>query len=142
MAASPTIERIELSLFEADIPDMSADPSGFGIHYTPGQSPPQLRLAIKVFGDTGVVGEYVPGRGRAKIIHAAAAALGKAVIHGVLQQLGEHDRQRRCGVRRDPATITRHDEPHGTIGRLEALLGEAQQRSDDLDERDVLAWLA
>ena len=75
MAASPIIERIELSLFEVDIPDMSADPSGFGIHYTPDQSPPQLRLAIKVFGDTGVVGEYVPGRGRAKIIHAAAAAL-------------------------------------------------------------------
>ena len=80
MPASPIIERIELSLFEVDIPDMSADPSGFGIHYTPGQSPPQLRLAIKVYGDTGVVGEYVPGRGRARIIHAAAAALGQKLI--------------------------------------------------------------
>ncbi len=80
MSHSSKIERIELTLFDVDIPDMSADPSGFGIHYTPGKSEPQLRLAIKVFGDTGVIGEYVPGRRRARIIHAAAAALGQKLI--------------------------------------------------------------
>lgn len=80
MADSPKIERIELTLFDVVIPDMTADPSGFGIAYTPGQSAPQLRLAVRVFGDSGVVGEYVPGRGRARVICAASAALGQKLI--------------------------------------------------------------
>ncbi len=59
---------------------MVADPAGFGISYAPGESGKQLRLAVRVFGDTGVVGEYVPGRGRARVIHAASAALAQTLI--------------------------------------------------------------
>jgi hypothetical protein len=77
MADTPNIERIELTLFDVRIENMSADPSGFGISYTPGQSNIQTRLAIRIYGDTGVVGEYVPGRGRARVIQSASAALGQ-----------------------------------------------------------------
>lgn len=80
MADTPNIERIELTLFDVKIENMSADPSGFGISYTPGQSSIQTRLAIRIYGDTGVVGEYVPGRGRARVIQSASAALGQMLI--------------------------------------------------------------
>ena len=80
MADAPVIERIELTMFEITVEDMSADPSGFGISYTPGHSGPQIRFAMRIFSDTGVVGEYVPGRGRAKIISVACAALGQTLI--------------------------------------------------------------
>ena len=90
MANSPLIERIELTLFEVTIPDMSADPSGFGIAYTPGTSTPQQRLAVKVFGDTGVIGEYVPGRGRARVVQSAAAALGARLIGQPALQREKH----------------------------------------------------
>lgn len=80
MADTPKIERIELTLFDVKIDDMSADPSGFGISYTPGHSSIQTRLAIRIYGDTGVVGEYVPGRGRARVIQSASAALGQMMI--------------------------------------------------------------
>jgi hypothetical protein len=45
MTEAPLIERIELSLFEITVENMQADPSGFGISYTPGQNGKQLRLA-------------------------------------------------------------------------------------------------
>ena len=80
MADTPKIERIELTLFEVEIPNMSADPSGFGISYTPGTTTKQQRFAIRIFGDTGVMGEYVPGRGRARIIMSAVAQLGQMLI--------------------------------------------------------------
>lgn len=80
MPDKPVIERIELTLFDVVIEDMGADPSGFGIAWTPGTSRPQTRFAIKVFSDTGVVGEYVPGRGRAKVIVAAVEALGRMLL--------------------------------------------------------------
>ena len=71
------------------------------------------------------------------------AALGEPVVDGVLQQLGEHDRQRRgdaCAGIRPPSPG--HREPHRPVRRLQTLLGEAQQRPHDLDERDVVAGLA
>jgi L-alanine-DL-glutamate epimerase-like enolase superfamily enzyme len=80
MTETPLIERIELSLFEITVENMQADPSGFGISYAPGQNGKQLRLAMRIFGDTGVVGEYVPGRGRARVIQSACAALGQMLI--------------------------------------------------------------
>jgi L-alanine-DL-glutamate epimerase-like enolase superfamily enzyme len=80
MPTAPTIDRIELTLFEVEIPNMSADPSGFGISYTPGTATKQQRFAMRIFGDTGVVGEYVPGRGRARVIMSACQALGQMLI--------------------------------------------------------------
>ena len=73
---------------------------------------------------------------------AAPPALGEAVIDGVLQQLGEHDRQRR-GVRagiRPPSPDT--ENRTGRSGDCRPFLGEPQQRPHDLDEGDVLARLA
>ncbi len=90
MPTSPLIERIELTLFEIEQPNISADPSGFGISYTPGQSTPQIRLAVRIFGDSGVVGEYVPGRGRAKVIASASAALGARLIGQPALQREKH----------------------------------------------------
>lgn len=80
MTEAPIIERIELTLFEVEIPDMTADPSGFGIAYSPGKTGKQQRFAVKVFADTGVVGEYVPGRGRARVVMGAGEALGQMLI--------------------------------------------------------------
>ena len=80
MAETPKIERIELTLFEVEIPNMSADPSGFGISYTPGTTTKPVRIAIRKKADTGVMGESVPGRGRARIIMSAVAQLGQMLI--------------------------------------------------------------
>ena len=65
MADTPKIERIEFTLFEITVENMTTDAAGFGIAYAPGRTAPQVRLGLRVFADTGVVGEYVPGRGRA-----------------------------------------------------------------------------
>ena len=96
----PLIERIEITLFDVTIPDMSADPSGFGISYTPGTATPQTRFALKIFADNGAVGEYVPGRGRARVIASAVEALGRMLLgrpalaresnYGRLRRLTKH----------------------------------------------------
>ena len=80
MAAGPIIERIEFTTFEVTIKDMTSDPAGFGIAYTPGTSTPQLRFGLRIHTDTGVVGEYVPGRSRAKVIMTASEALAYSLI--------------------------------------------------------------
>ena len=72
----------------------------------------------------------------------SGAALWEPVIDSVLQELGEHDRQRRGDRRRDPTAVALHGEPHRPVDRLQALLGEPQQRPHDLDERHVVARLA
>ena len=65
MPATPVIERIELIVFEVEVANLTADPSGLRIAYTPGRAGPQVRFGVRIHADTGVVGEYVPGRGRA-----------------------------------------------------------------------------
>ncbi|MBT5810871.1 MAG: mandelate racemase/muconate lactonizing protein [Rhodospirillaceae bacterium] len=80
MSDSPLIERIELTTFEIKVENMTADPSGFGISYAPGESGPQIRFALRIMTDTGVVGEYVPGRGRARVIKSAVEALGRTLL--------------------------------------------------------------
>ena len=38
------------------------------------------RFAVRIYADTGVVGEYVPGRGRAQVIKTASETLAHALI--------------------------------------------------------------
>ena len=75
MNNTPKIERIEFTVFEISVENMTTDPAGFGIAYAPGRADPQIRFGLKVFADTGAVGEYVPGRGRARVIKSASEAL-------------------------------------------------------------------
>ena len=56
MAVGPIIDRIEFTAFEIEIPNMSADPAGFGVSYTPGQTGKHLRFGLRVYTDAGVVG--------------------------------------------------------------------------------------
>ena len=80
MSGSPTITRIELDAFEITIPGIGADTAGMGVFYEPGAGLPQTRFAVRIFSDCGVVGEYVPPRGRARIIMTACEALAHALI--------------------------------------------------------------
>ena len=40
------IKTIEVTLFEITVPDIAADPSGFGVWYRRGAGTPQQRFAI------------------------------------------------------------------------------------------------
>ena len=92
MADTPKIERIEFTLFEITVENMTTDAAGFGIAYAPGRNDPQVRLGLRVFADTGVVGEYVPGRGRAKVIKSACEALSHSLIGKPALQRERHYR--------------------------------------------------
>ena len=74
------IKKIEFTLFEVCIPDIGADPSGFGVWYEPGPGTPQKRFAVRIFTDDGSVGVYVPPRSRAPVIMPAAIALAHFLI--------------------------------------------------------------
>ena len=74
------IKKIEFTLFEVCIPDIGADPSGFGVWYEPGPGTPQKRFAVRIFTDDGPVGVYVPPRSRATVIMPAAIALAHFLI--------------------------------------------------------------
>ncbi len=80
MSNTPIIKRIELILFEITLENLTSDASGLGIAYAPGRVEPHIRFGLRIYTDTGVVGEYVPGRGRAKVIKAASEALAHALI--------------------------------------------------------------
>ncbi len=80
MAVDPIIDRIEFTAFEIEIPNMSADPAGFGVSYTPGHTGKHLRFGLRIYTDAGVVGEYVPGRSRVRPIMAASEALASRLI--------------------------------------------------------------
>ncbi|MCP5149745.1 MAG: mandelate racemase/muconate lactonizing protein [Ectothiorhodospiraceae bacterium] len=80
MAESPRIERIEITLFTIEQPGVSTDRAGLGATYTPGRSTPQVRLAVRIYTDAGVTGEYIAPRGRAKVIAAACEALAFGLV--------------------------------------------------------------
>ena len=80
MPRSPIITRIELTAFEIRQPNLASDRSGIGLHYHPGPGLPQLRFVVRIFTDAGVTGEYIPPRGRAKVIMAACEALAYGLI--------------------------------------------------------------
>ena len=69
------INKIEFTLFEVRIPEIGADPSGFGAWYQSGPGAPQKRFAVRIFTDNGPVGAYIPPRSRATVIKPPAIAL-------------------------------------------------------------------
>ncbi|MEL0045934.1 MAG: mandelate racemase/muconate lactonizing protein, partial [Deltaproteobacteria bacterium] len=78
---SPRIQAIEFTLFEVSIPNIAADPSGFGVWYEPGVGTPQKRFGVRIFTDEGVVGEYIPPRSRATVLMSAGVALAHALLN-------------------------------------------------------------
>ncbi|MGI9476777.1 MAG: enolase C-terminal domain-like protein [Hyphomicrobiaceae bacterium] len=95
MPTTPTIERIEFTVFEIALENLTSDPAGLGITYAPGRADTQVRFGLRIFADTGVVGEYVPGRGRAKVIKSAAEALAHSLIGQPALQRERHYRNMR-----------------------------------------------
>ena len=80
MPNTPIIERIEFTVFEITLENLASDPAGLGITYAPGRTDTHVRFGLRIFTDTGVVGEYVPGRSRAKVIKSASEALAHSLI--------------------------------------------------------------
>ena len=80
MNSSPIITRIELTAFSIQIADIVTDRADFGVSYQPGPGTAQTRFAVRIHTDSGVVGEYVPPRSRAKVIMAASEALAHRLI--------------------------------------------------------------
>ena len=74
------IDKVELTAFEIEIKNVEENKSGIGIVYKPGSKNKHLRFGIKIFDSEGNVGEYVPPRGRAKVIMSAAEALSYNII--------------------------------------------------------------
>ena len=69
------IDRVELTAFEIEIKNVEENKSGIGIIYKPGSKNKHLRFGIRIFDNEGNFGEYVPPRGRAKVIMSATEAL-------------------------------------------------------------------
>jgi len=74
------IVKIELISFDIEIKDIEENKSGIGITYKPGCQKKHIRFGIKVFDSDGNVGEYVPPRGRAKVIMSASEALSYHIL--------------------------------------------------------------
>lgn len=92
MPDAPIIERIEFTMFEIEIENMTADASGLRTSYAPGRADPQLRFGLRIYADTGVVGEYVPGRGRARVVKSACETLAYSLIGKPALQRERHYR--------------------------------------------------
>lgn len=74
------IKKIELTLFEIELSNILEDRGGIGIKYSPGQKGTHIRFGIKIFDNLGNVGEYIPPRGRAKVIMSATEALSYYIL--------------------------------------------------------------
>ena len=79
-AKQPRIERIELTAFTIQIPNIGTDRADFGVFYQPGPGAAQTRFAVRIYAKDGLVGEYIPPRSRAKVIMAASEALAYGLI--------------------------------------------------------------
>ena len=62
------INKIKFTLFEIELVNVVEDKGGIGIRYLPNTINKHLRFAIQIYDNQGNVGEYVPPRGRAKVI--------------------------------------------------------------------------
>ena len=78
--SNPKIIKIELTSFEIEIRDIEENKSGIGITYKPGSKNKHIRFGIKIFDSNGNVGEYIPPRGRAKVIMSASEALSFHIL--------------------------------------------------------------
>ena len=74
------IKKVELTLFEIELLNILEDRGGIGIKYSPGQKGKHIRFGIKIFDNLGNVGEYIPPRGRAKVIMSATEALSYYIL--------------------------------------------------------------
>lgn len=95
MPETPVIERIEFTVFEIAVENMTADASGLKTGYAPGRADPQVRFGVRIYADTGVVGEYVPGRSRARVIKSASETLAYSLIGKPALQRERHFRSLR-----------------------------------------------
>jgi len=59
VSETPTITRIETTEFSYELEDVGTDENGFNLVYEPGSTLVASQLALKVYTDTGVTGEYV-----------------------------------------------------------------------------------
>ena len=96
MPKGPVIERIEFVVFELSLENMTTDPAGLGIAYATGRTGTHVRFGLRIYTDSGVVGKYVPGRGRAKVIKSASEALAHSLVgHPALQRERHYRNMRR-----------------------------------------------
>ena len=75
------IKKIELTLFEINLKDLKENNSGIGISFSPGSKNKHLRFGIRIYDTDGTIGEYIPPRGRAKVVMAASEALSEHIIN-------------------------------------------------------------
>ena len=99
MSSNPLITKIELTSFNIVVPNVGTDRAGAGVRFAPGGGEPQLRFAVRVHTDAGVVGEYVPPRGRAKVIMRAVEFLAYKLIGKPVLERERHYRSLRLATK-------------------------------------------
>jgi L-alanine-DL-glutamate epimerase-like enolase superfamily enzyme len=129
MSHSPIITRIELTAFTIQQPNLASDRSGIGLHYQPGPGQPQRRFGVRIFTDVGVVGEYIPPRGRAKVIMVACEALA----YGLIGKPALHREQHYVSMRR----ATKHIGEVG-IGPLDIALWDLAGKYQGVSVSELL----
>ncbi len=60
--ADPKITKLELHTFRYEVPDMGSDGDGFNLVYAPGGRLDSEGQVLRLFTDTGPVGECLAGR--------------------------------------------------------------------------------
>ena len=76
----PRITKIEFLTFNITLPNVGSNAAGSAVRFEPGPGSEQLRFAIRLHSDAGVIGEYVPPRARAKVVMSAAMFLAPRLI--------------------------------------------------------------
>lgn len=99
MSSNPTITKIQLTSFNIVVPNIGTDRAGAGVRFAPGDGEPQLRFAVRLHTDAGVVGEYVPPRGRAKVVMSAVEFLAHKLIGKPLLERERHYRSLRLATK-------------------------------------------
>ncbi|MEM7407076.1 MAG: enolase C-terminal domain-like protein [Pseudomonadota bacterium] len=92
MSSAARITAIEFISFALQIPNVGTDRTGAGVRFVPGAGDEQLRFAVKVHTDAGVVGEYVPPRARARMVMRAAEFLAPRLLGKALHERERHYR--------------------------------------------------
>ncbi len=129
MVNSPLIRRIELTAFEIQLSDIVTDRAGFGLSYQPGANGTHTRFAVRVFSDDGAIGEYVPPRGRSKVIMTASEALSYSLIGKPALQREKHYRTMR--------SLTKHIGEVG-IGALDIALWDLAGKHQNVSVAQML----
>ena len=75
------IDKIELISFTIELHDIAENDSGIGITFVPGVVGKHIRFGIRIYDSDGTIGEYIPPRGRAKVIMSASEALSYHVVN-------------------------------------------------------------